>query len=84
MNTRNATLIWAGLLLLTLLSFSLGEVPNPGTWPLMVIGAATLIEGKLVMDYFMGLKAVGGVFLHVLTGWLVLVLGLIALAFTRA
>ena len=43
-----------------------------------------LIKGKLVMDYFMGLKAVGGVFLHVLTGWLVLVLGLIALAFTRA
>lgn len=84
MSIRNATLIWIGLLLLTLLSFSLGEVPHPGPLALLVIGMVTLVKGKLVIDYFMGLKPVGGLFLYMITGWLVLVLSLIAIAFRFA
>lgn len=81
MNTRAATLIWLTLLLLTLVSFSLGEVTHPGTLAVAVIGIVTFAKGKLVLDYFMGLREVGGLFQYLLTGWLVLVLSLIALAF---
>ncbi len=83
MNIRMASLIWIGLLLLTLVSFSLGEVAHPGKLALLVIGAVTFVKGKLVLDYFMGLKPVGGLFHYMLTGWLVLVLGLITLAFRQ-
>lgn len=81
MNTRAATLIWLALLLLTLVSFSLGEVAHPGTLAVAVIGIVTFTKGKLVLDYFMGLREVGGLFRYLLTGWLALVLSLVALAF---
>lgn len=84
MTTRAATLIWLVLLLLTLVSFSLGEVAHPGTLAVAVIGVVTFAKGKLVLDHFMGLKPVGGLFRYLLTGWLVLVLGLVAVAFRMA
>lgn len=84
MSIRNATLIWMSLLVLTLVSFSLGEVPHPGALALLVIALVTFVKGKLVIDYFMGLKPVGGLFFYMITGWLVLVLSLIAIAFRVA
>lgn len=84
MNTRAATLIWLTLLVLTLVSFSLGEVAHPGALAVAVIGIVTFAKGKLVLDYFMGLREVGGLFRYLLTGWLVLVLSLVALAFRIA
>lgn len=84
MNTRAATLIWLALLLLTLVSFSLGEVAHPGALAVAVIGIVTFAKGKLVLDYFMGLRQVGGLFRYLLTGWLIMVLSLIALAFRIA
>ena len=84
MSIRIATLIWIGLLLLTLVSYSMGEVAHPGTLALVLIGVVTFTKGKLVLDHFMGLKQVGGLFHYMLTGWLVLVVALVSLAFMRA
>ena len=76
-----ANLIWGVLLLLTLVSWSLGELNHLGLATALLIGAITLGKGWLVADFFMGLKASGGLFRWLVVGWLVLVIGLIAIAY---
>lgn len=69
------------LLLLTLCSFGLGERGGHGLLPWTVILGLALIKGRWIIDRFMALGPVGGVFRWLLLGWLCATLALIAYAF---
>jgi hypothetical protein len=47
----------------------------------MILLVTTFIKGQLVADYFMGLKTVQTKYRLLPTGWLVIVLSLIAVAY---
>ncbi|WP_456407446.1 cytochrome C oxidase subunit IV family protein [Thiolapillus sp.] len=74
---------WTFLLLmgLTLITWFIGVQQFSGLQiSLMVLGIA-LIKGKLIGDYFMGLKQVSGIWRWVITIWLLLAGSLISYAF---
>jgi len=75
------TKIWIILLLLTLVSFSLGwlKLLSLGSFALLLL--TTFIKGQLIADYFMGLKEVQGKYRFIPTIWLMVTLLLVALAY---
>lgn len=77
----NSTAIWVLLLLLTLASFSIGELNRLQLGTVALIGLITLAKGWMVADFFMGLQRCGGLARWLVAGWLLLVLGLIAIAY---
>ncbi len=81
MQNRISTVLWLVLLILTGVSFLLGEASHPGPVAVALIGLITFTKGKLVIDHFMGLRHVGGLFFWIVSGWLTLVIGLIGLAY---
>ncbi len=87
MNSHNppqrltATLIWLALLALTFTTYAAAQLGLEGRG--LVIGVLTiaLIKGKLVADWYMGLRWVNGFWRPSLTLYLLTVGGLIATAF---
>ena len=75
------TIIWLILVVLTLVSFSIGEAGKTGSLAMLSLLFIALVKGQLVANYFMGLR-------HVAFGWRAVVLfyflivgGLIAVAY---
>jgi hypothetical protein len=75
-----ATALWLLLLALTALTTQASAFAAGLVVPVALV--ATFIKGQVVIDHFMALRHVGGALRWVVPGWLVVVLGLIAYAFT--
>ncbi len=79
---RPCTRVFLILITLTGITYAVGELGLGGLpVSLSVLGLA-LLKGSLVGDYFMGLKGLRGPWRWVIVLWLLLLGGLIALAFT--
>ncbi len=76
-----ATFQWLTLVALTALTFGLAETGVFGSAILIPMLLATLVKGRIVIDRFMALQGVSGAWRWVVLGWLLVVLGLIAVAF---
>jgi cytochrome c oxidase subunit IV len=61
------TIIWLILVVLTLVSFSIGEAGKTGSLAMLSLLFIALVKGQLVANYFMGLR-------HVALGWRAIVL----------
>jgi hypothetical protein len=72
---------WLLLLALTTVSMLLGlsDLAAGTTLPLLVLALA-VFKGHLVVDYFMGLARVGGLWRALVLGWLLIVALLLATA----
>jgi cytochrome c oxidase subunit IV len=79
---RPCTRVFLILITLTGITYAVGELRLGGLpVSLSVLGLA-LLKGSLVGDYFMGLHGLRGPWRWVIVLWLLLLGGLIALAFT--
>ncbi len=79
---RPCTRVFLVLIALTGITYAVGELGLGGLpVSLSVLGLA-LLKGSLVGDYFMGLQGLRGLWRWVIVLWLLLLGGLIALAFT--
>ena len=84
MNTslnRFATLIWLALVILTVLTFLIGEEVNAGKAVMLSVLAISLIKGQLIANYFMGLRHVSWLWRGIILGYFVIVGGMIAIAY---
>ncbi len=84
MNTslnRFATLIWLALVILTVLTFLIGEEVNAGKTVMLSVLAISLIKGQLIANYFMGLRHVSWLWRGIILGYFVIVGGMIAIAY---
>ena len=78
---KAATFQWLALLALTGLTFGLAEFGMSGHTVILVVLAATLVKGRIVIDRFMALQGVAAPWRWLVLGWLAVVLGAIAYAF---
>jgi caa(3)-type oxidase subunit IV len=78
---RFATLIWLALVILTVLTFLIGEEVNAGKTVMLSVLAISLIKGQLIANYFMGLRHVSWLWRGIILGYFVIVGGMIAIAY---
>jgi cytochrome c oxidase subunit 4 len=81
---RSSTIVWLALLFLTLITYAIGEA-KLGGWGvmLMVLGTA-VIKVQMVSDHFMGLRRTRWLWRGIVLGWLLLVAGLVTIAYLSA
>jgi caa(3)-type oxidase subunit IV len=74
--------VWLALVVLTLLTYAAGRAGLGG--PLVITGIllSVAVKGQMVADVFMGLRGVRNPWRWMVTGWLLIVLVLIGVAFT--
>ncbi len=75
------TLLWLLLLALTFATYAAAELGVEGNGLILGVLLLALIKGKLIVDYFMGLRWVRGFWRPMLSLYLITVGGLIATAF---
>lgn len=78
---RTTFIIWAVLVLLTLLGYWIGQLGIEGTTALTILLGAALIKSQLVISHFMEMKDAPSNWRWVPTIWLLLVLLAIALTY---
>jgi membrane-bound metal-dependent hydrolase YbcI (DUF457 family) len=76
-----AWLVWALLVCLTLLTWWAGQAGYSGQWLVVALLTSVFIKGHFIIADFMGLRGVALLWRTLVHGWLVLVLGLIFLAY---
>jgi cytochrome c oxidase subunit IV len=86
---KASTWQWLILLLLTAVTFGLSEFGGSrfglsSSAVLIPVLLVTLLKGRMVVDRFMALQGVGGPWRWIVLGWLLLVIGLIGVAFRSA
>ena len=80
-NTRSATLIWALLVILTLMSFAMAESGMAGPTVMLLVLGATFIKGQLVAGHFMGLRRTRLLWRVIMASYLLIVGAMIAMAY---
>ncbi len=80
-SNRFFTLIWLTLIVLTVMTFSLGEAGMSGKGVMLTLLAITMIKSQLVANYFMGLRNTKFLWRAIMFGYFVIVGGLIAVAY---
>lgn len=78
---RPCTVIWLVLLGLTGLTYFIGKSGVTGMSIVSFVLITTLFKSQMVVDYFMGLKRVRPFWRGLLFGYLVVVCGLIGVAY---
>lgn len=81
---RAATWIYLLLMLLTVLTFAVGEAGVEGLTISLLVLALALMKGQLLGDHFMGLAKVRGLWRWVVVIWLSLPAMMIGTAFILA
>ncbi|MDQ5769342.1 cytochrome C oxidase subunit IV family protein [Thiothrix subterranea] len=76
-----AWLVWLLLVVLTLLTWWAGQGGYSGQWLVLALLASVFVKGHFVIADFMGLRGVALRWRLLVHGWLVLVLGLILVAY---
>lgn len=78
---RPCTGVWLLLVLLTLVTYSVGEAGLGGIKVVLFLLAVALVKGQMVADFFMGLRHASLRWRIILTIYLLLVVSGIALAY---
>ena len=85
MNIRQLDLTWVLLLLATLVTWRIGEaeqgMAGGSVAAMAAVAGIAFLKGRAVALDFMGLRRVKALWRVLLLGWLILVLGLVALAY---
>jgi len=81
---RPCTIVYLALMALTGVTYMVGELGLTGLNAALPILFLALLKGQMVGDYFMGLKAVRGLWRWVVFLWLLIPGTLITIAFVNA
>lgn len=76
--------IWIGLLIVTGITYWLGEASPPGPigmGPVAIMLALTLLKGLWIINDFMELRHAPPLWRRLIMGWLIFVIAMIALAY---
>lgn len=78
---RPCTRVWLMLTILTFMTWAIGEAGLGGTHIMPIVLGAAFIKVELVASYFMGLRRTRWLWRGIMLGWLLLVTGLITIAY---
>ncbi|MFH1493263.1 MAG: cytochrome C oxidase subunit IV family protein [Pseudomonadota bacterium] len=78
---RPCTRIWLALMILTCTTFAIGETGWSGTAVMLTVLGTAVIKVEMVANYFMGLRRTRWLWRGLVLGWLILVSGLITIAY---
>lgn len=78
---RPCTVIWLVLMLLTCVTYSIGEVGLSGSNIMLAVLCIAAIKVQMVANYFMGLRRTRWLWRGIVLGWLLIVIGLITIAY---
>lgn len=81
---RPCTLVYLILMVLTCITWYIGISGMSGIGISLAVLGIALLKGQMIGDYFMGLKAVSGLWRWVVFIWLLVPGGLITFAFMNA
>lgn len=81
---RPCTAVWLFLMALTVVTYAAGWMGITGTGLIISVLIIAIVKAQLVADSFMGLRRVRGFWRPLITGYLLTVGGLIAVAFMTA
>jgi cytochrome c oxidase subunit IV len=73
--------VWLVLVVLTLLTYAAGRAGLGGRLVITGLLLSVVIKGQLIADVFMGLRGVRNPWRWMVTGWLLVVVTLIGVAF---
>ena len=76
-----STAIWAALVALTIVTYSIGETGLAGKNVMLALLLIALVKGQMVANYFMGLRHTNIWWRSIVFGYFVIVGGLIAVAY---
>jgi len=78
---RPCTRVWLALVALTLVTYSIGEAGLGGRNIMLLVLAITLLKGQLIAGFFMGLRKSSLLWRAIMGAWLIIVGGMIAVAY---
>jgi cytochrome c oxidase subunit IV len=81
---RPCTRIWLLLVLLSVVTFVVGELGATGLAPSLLVLGFAMLKGQLIGDFYMGLRWVSGFWRWAVVIWLLVPGGLITTAFVMA
>lgn len=81
---RPCTRVWLVLVILTCLTYAIGEAGMGGTAVMLTVLGTAVVKVELVASYFMGLRRTRWLWRGIVLGWLLLVSGLITVAYFKA
>lgn len=81
-SNRFSTVLWLLLLGLTFVTYAIGMLGLSGTTITVVLLVMAVLKGQMVADHFMGLSRVKPLWRTIVLLYLLLVCGLIGLAYT--
>ncbi len=82
-SNRFATWVWLALVILTLLTFAIGEEVTAGKAVMMSVLLISLIKGQLIANYFMGLRHVSWLWRGIILAYFVIVGSMVAVAYLK-
>ena len=80
---RPCTRVWLALMVLTLITFAIGESGLGGTAVMLIVLGTATIKVEMVANYFMGLGHTRWLWRGIMLGWLILVTSLITIAYLK-
>jgi caa(3)-type oxidase subunit IV len=78
---RPCTRVWLVLMVLTCLTYAIGESGWSGTAAMLIVLGTAFIKVEMVANYFMGLRRTRWLWRGIVLGWLILVSVLITVAY---
>jgi len=81
---RPCTRIWLVLMILTGSTYAIGEAGWSGVAVMLTVLGTAVVKVELVASYFMGLRRTRWLWRGIVLGWLLLVAGLITVAYFKA
>lgn len=81
---RSCTFVWLALLLLTVVTYVIGELDAGGSGVMLAVLAIAALKVQMVASFFMGLRRTRWLWRGIVLGWLLLVIGLISFAYLTA
>ncbi len=78
---RPCTRVWLVLMVLTCLTYAIGEAGWSGTAAMLIVLGTAFIKVEMVANYFMGLRRTRWLWRGIVLGWLILVSVLITVAY---
>jgi len=74
--------VWLALVVLTLVTYAAGRAGLGGRLVISGLLLSVVIKGQMIADVFMGLRGVRNPWRWIVTGWLLIVVSLIGVAFS--
>ena len=80
---RSSTILWATLLLATLLTWSMGALGETGRWGVAALAVISFWKGAVIILDFMALRHAPLLWRAITMGWMILVWAVIAIAYIK-